>query len=127
MIGKRVGLVFEADSGVAGAIDAGNLVPLAVAAGSRMASLPNLPTVAETLLGWQALLAPPGTPDALIRKVNADIIKAMRDDHDIHKRLIELGRDDRMMSPAELLTFIRREQMKWAPIVQAIAAQTQNK
>ena len=83
MMGKRVGLVFEADSGVAGAIDAGNVVPLAVAAGSRMASLPNSPTVAETLpgfesVGWQALLAPPGTPDALIRKVNADIIKAMR-------------------------------------------------
>jgi tripartite-type tricarboxylate transporter receptor subunit TctC len=92
-----------------------------------MASLPNLPTVAETLpgfesVGWQALLAPPGTPDALIRKVNADIIKAMRDDSDIHKRLIELGRDDRMMSPAKLLTFIRGEQTKWAPIVQAIAA-----
>ena len=97
-----------------------------------MVSLPNLPTVAETLagfesIGWQALLAPPGTPDTLIRKVNADIIKALRDDPDIHKRLIELGRDDRMMSPAKLLTFIRGEQTKWAPIVQAIAAQTQNK
>jgi tripartite-type tricarboxylate transporter receptor subunit TctC len=129
MMGKRVDLVFEAYSGVAGAIDAGNVVPRAVAAGSRMASLP---TVAETLagfesVGWQALLAPPGTPDALIRKVNADIIKALRDDPDIHKRLIELGRDDRMMSPAKLLTFIRGEQTKWAPIVQAIAAQTQNK
>ena len=132
MMGKRVDLVFEPYSGVAGAIDAGNVVPLAVAAGSRMVSLPNLPTVAETLagfesIGWQALLAPPGTPDALIRKVNADIIKALRDDPDIHKRLIELGRDDRMMSPAKLLTFIRGEQTKWAPIVQAIAAQTQNK
>jgi tripartite-type tricarboxylate transporter receptor subunit TctC len=97
-----------------------------------MTSTPNLPTVAETLpgfesVGWQALVAPAGTPDALIKKVNADIVRAMRDDPDIHKRLIELGRDDRMMTPTELLTFIRSEQTKWAPIVQAIAAQTQKK
>jgi len=132
MMGKRVSLVFEAYSGLAGAIDAGNLVPLAVASASRMTSAPNLPTVAETLpgfesVGWQALVAPAGTPDALIKKVNADIIKAMRDDPEIHKRLIDLGRDDRMMAPPELLTFIRSEQTKWAPIVQEIAAQTQKK
>jgi len=132
MMGKRVGLVFEAYSGLAGAIDAGNVVPLAVASASKMTSAPNLPTVAQTLpgfesVGWQALVAPAGTPDALIRKVNADIIKAMRNDPKIHKRLIDLGRDDRMMSPAELLMFIRSEQTKWAPIVQEIAAQTQNK
>ena len=64
--------------------------------------------------------------DPLIKKVNADI-KAMRDDPEIHKRLIDLDRDDRMMAPAELLTFIRSEQTKWAPIVQEIAAQTQKK
>ena len=131
-MGKRVSLVFEAYSGLAGAIDAGNVVPLAVAAASRMPSSPSLPTVAETLpgfesIGWQALVAPAGTPEALISKVNADVVKAMRDDPEIHKRLIELGRDDRMMSPADLLTFIRGEQTKWAPIVQEIAAQTQKK
>ena len=89
MMGKRVSLVFEAYSGLAGAIDAGNVVPLAVASVSRMTSAPSLPTVAETLpgfesVGWQALVAPAGTPDALIKKVNADIIKAMRDDPEIH-------------------------------------------
>src|SRR5215472_4295637 len=132
MMGNRVGLVFEAYSGLAGAIDAGNVVPLAVAAASRMPSLPNLPTVAETLpgfesVGWQALLAPAGTPDALIKKVNADVVKAMHDDPEIHKRLIDFGRDDRIMSPTELLMFVRGEQTKWAPIVQQIAAQNQNK
>jgi tripartite-type tricarboxylate transporter receptor subunit TctC len=132
MMGKRVGLVFDAYSGIAGAIDAGNVVPLAVGSASRLASAPNLPTVAETLpgfesIGWQALLAPVGTPDAVIKKVNADVIKAMRDDPEIHKRLVDLGRDDRMMSPTELSRFIQGEQAKWAPIVQDIAAQTQGK
>src|SRR5262249_17013198 len=132
MMGQRVGVVFEAYSGLARAIDAGNLVPLAGGAGSGVPSLPNLPTVAEPLpgfesVGWQALLAPAGTPEALIKKVNADVVKSMRDDPEIHKRLIDLGRDDRMMSPTELLMFVRGEQTKWAPIVQQIAAQTQNK
>ncbi len=132
MMGKRVGLVFEAYSGLAGAIDAGNVVPLAVASASRMSAAPNLPTVAETLpgfesIGWQALLAPVGTPDALVSKVNADLTKVMRDDLEIQKRLLDLGRDERIMSPAELSTFIRSEQAKWAPIVQDIAAQAKSK
>ena len=71
MMGKRVGLVLDAYSGIAGAMDAGNAVPLAVGSASRLAVSPNLPTVAETLpgfeaVGWQVLMAPPGTPDAII-------------------------------------------------------------
>jgi tripartite-type tricarboxylate transporter receptor subunit TctC len=55
------------------------------------------------------------------------LIKAMRDP-EVRKRLVDLGRDDRVMSPPELLKFIQDEQAKWAPIVQEIAAtQTQNK
>jgi tripartite-type tricarboxylate transporter receptor subunit TctC len=131
MMGKRVGLVLDAYSGIAGAVDAGNVVPLAVASASRMPDSPNLPTVAETLpgfesVGWQALLAPAGTPDAVVRKVNADLLKAMHDP-DIRKRLADLGRDDRPMTPAELGAFIQGEQKKWGPIEQRIAAQTQKK
>ena len=131
MMGKRVGLVLDAYSGIGGAIDAGNVVPLAVASADRMPDSPNLPTVAETLpgfesVGWQALMAPTGTPDAIVRKANADLIKAMHDP-DIRKRLADLGRDDRPMAPADLYAFIDSEQQKWAPIVQQIAAQTQKK
>ncbi len=124
MMGKRVGLVLDAYSGIAGAIDAGNAVPLAVASAGRLAVSPNLPTVAETLpgfeaVGWQVLMAPPGTPDAVIQKVNADVIKAMSDP-EAKKKLAALGRDDRSMSAAQTLTFIQGEQQKWAPIVQQI-------
>jgi len=131
MMGKRVGLVFEAYSGLAGAIDAGNVVPLAVASANRIANTPNLPTVAETLsgfesVGWQTLVAPPGTPGNVVAKANADAIKAMHDP-EIRKKLADLGRDDRMMSPAELSALIQSEQQKWSQIVQEIAAQTQRK
>jgi tripartite-type tricarboxylate transporter receptor subunit TctC len=124
MMGKRVGLVLDAYSGIAGAVDAHNAVPLAVASASRLAVSPTLPTVAETLpgfeaVGWQVLMAPPGTPDAVIQKVNADVIKAMSDP-EAKKRLAALGRDDRSMSAAQTLSFIQGEQQKWAPIVQQI-------
>jgi tripartite-type tricarboxylate transporter receptor subunit TctC len=56
-----------------------------------------------------------------VQKLNADLIKAMAYP-DIKKRLADLGRDDRSMSPAETLTFIHSEQQKWAPIVAQIAA-----
>jgi len=131
MMGKRVALVFDAYSGIAGAVAAGNVVPLAVASASRMPDSPNLATVSETLpgfesVGWQALVAPAGTPDNIVRKANADLAKAMHDP-DIRKRLADLGRDDRPMTAAQVLAFIQGEQQKWAPIVQQIAAQTQAK
>jgi len=131
IMGKRVGMVFEAYSGLGGAMEAGNVVTLAVAAAERLPNAPNLPTVAETLpgfesVGWQALVAPVGTPDSIVRKVNADLIKAMHDP-EIRKRLADLGRDDRSMSPSEILTFIHQEQAKWSPIVQEIAAKTERK
>jgi tripartite-type tricarboxylate transporter receptor subunit TctC len=124
MMGKRVSLVLDAYSGIAGAVEAGNAVPLAVGSAGRLAVSPNLPTVAETLpgfeaVGWQVLMAPPGTPDAIIQKVNADVIKAMSDP-EAKKKLAALGRDDRSMSAPQTLAFIQGEQQKWAPIVQQI-------
>jgi tripartite-type tricarboxylate transporter receptor subunit TctC len=131
MMGKRVALTFDAYSGIVGAVEAGNVVPLAVGSASRMPNTPNVPTVAETLpgyesVGWQALVAPAGTPDVVIKKLNADLLKAMSDP-DIKKRLADLGRDDRPMSAAETSAFIQSEQKKWAPIVAQIASGTGNK
>ena len=124
MMGKRVALVFDSYSGLAGAIEAGNAVPLAVASDKRLAIFPNLPTVSETLPGyeaggWQVLVAPAGTPDAIVKKANADLNKALADP-DVQQRLAKLGRTDTPMSPEETLAFIQGEQAKWAPILTQI-------
>ena len=121
MMGKRIALALDSYSGIAGAVEAGNAIPLAVASPQRMSLLPNLPTVAETLPGyesegWQILLAPVGTPDAIVQKVNAALIKAMNDPA-VAQRLERLGRDHPPMSPAETFAFVQREQTKWAPIL----------
>jgi tripartite-type tricarboxylate transporter receptor subunit TctC len=124
VMGGRIPLVFEAYSGLAGAIQAGTVRPLAVASVKRLADFPDLPTVAETIPGfeaggWQVLVAPAGTPDAIVRKVNADLIKALSDP-ETRKQLARFGRDERPMSPDETLAFVQSEQQKWAPIQQQI-------
>lgn len=126
MMGGRIALIMDSYSGVAGTIAAGNAIPLAVAGAKRLPSLANVPTVAETLpgfeaVGWQVLVAPPGTPDAIVQKANADLIKAIADP-DVQKRLAHFGREEAPLSPAQTLAFIVNEQQKWAPIVKAMSA-----
>lgn len=121
IMGKRIPIAIDAYSGLAGAIKAGTVVPLAVASSKRLASFPNLPTVAETLpgfeaAGWQVLLAPAGTPSSIVDQANTDLNKALRDPA-VRRRFDQLVREIRPMSAAETLAFIQGEQKKWKPIV----------
>lgn len=125
MMGKRIPLVIEAYSGLAGAIQAGTIVPLAIASPRRLPSFPDIATVAETLPGfqaggWQVVLAPVGTPDAIVNKVNADLIKVLSDP-DTRKLIARFHRDERLLSPAETTAFIQGEQKTWAPVLKQIA------
>lgn len=121
---KRVALVIETYSGLANAIQAKALIPLAVASPKRLAEFPNLATVAETLpgfesSGWQVLLAPVGTPDAIVGKINADLIKAMSHS-ETRKRLARYLRSEHALSPEETAAFIETERATWAPIIKQI-------
>ncbi len=76
----RVGLVVDGYSSLAGAASAGSIKLLAVALDKRLADFPDVPTVAATIpgfraTGWAVLLAPPGTPEAIVRKISEDLIK----------------------------------------------------
>jgi len=124
MMGGRIALTFDSYSGIAGAVSAGKALPLAVASLQRVASFPDVPTVAETLsgfaaVGWQVLVAPAGTPDAIVHKANADLLK-VTSAADVRERLAKFGREEIAMSPAQTLAFIQNEQKTWAPIVKQI-------
>lgn len=126
VLGGRIPIAIDAYSGLTAAIDSGTVIALAVAAPKRVEHLPNLPAVAETLPGfeaggWQVLIAPNGTSDAIVHKVNRAAIEALALP-ETRERLSRLGRDERALSSAETLTFILNEQKKWAPIVTQIAA-----
>jgi tripartite-type tricarboxylate transporter receptor subunit TctC len=125
VMGKRISLVMDGYSGLSGAIQAGNLVPLAVASATRLPSFPDLPTAAETVAGfeaggWSVMLAPVGTPESIVQKVNSDLIRALSGP-ETHKLLERFHRDERRLSPAATLAFIKSEQKRWAPVLKQIA------
>ena len=95
-------------------VKAGKLKLIAVASAKRMASLPDVPTIAETLPGfasvaWYAIVAPPGTPAAIVDKINAGVNEALRDP-DIQKRLADLSAEaGRRHAAADRRVFPRRD------------------
>jgi tripartite-type tricarboxylate transporter receptor subunit TctC len=67
---------------------------------------------------WNALLAPAGTPSAAIERLNAEVVRILRQD-DIKAKFADLGAQTIGSTPAELAAFLRAEQAKWAEVVQA--------
>jgi tripartite-type tricarboxylate transporter receptor subunit TctC len=129
VIGGRVDMIIEGYSGIASAIRAGSVTAIAAASEHRLPEFPDLPTVAETIPGfeangWQILAAPLGTPDAIIRKVSEDLAKVVNDP-DIKRKLAQLGSYTRAMTPSEATAFVQQEQQTWKPVLQKIAANTQ--
>ena len=95
--------------------------PLAVTSPQRLPNYPNLPTVAETLpgfdsRGWFVFLALAGTPDDVVRKVNADL-RTVLDMPEVRQRFETLATYIRHLTPAETGKFIRAEQAAWRPVV----------
>jgi tripartite-type tricarboxylate transporter receptor subunit TctC len=102
------------------------LKPIAVASSERLSDFPDLPTVAETLpgfsaTGWQIMVAPKGTPQAIIDKVSRDLI-VVCNDADLKKKLGQLGSYSRAMNAAQATAFAQDEQKKWQPVLDQIAA-----
>ena len=121
----RIPIMIEGYTGLVPAFQSGNLVPLAVGAARRLPSVPNLPTVAETVpgliaSGWQAVLTPNGTPEPIIAKAS-EALRAALEMADVREPLAARGSFARPMSPAEVTAFIRDQQMLWKPAIERIA------
>jgi len=123
----RIPILFEGIAGVYGAVQGGTLRLIAIASAQRLPNMPDLPTFAETLpgfqsQGWLALMAPAGVPDDIIKKVNADLatVVAMPE---VQERFVALGTYARPLTPAETAQFIKSEEETWWPIVRTVEAQ----
>ena len=104
-----------------GMVKAGQLRLIAVGTEQRMSTLPEVPTIAETLPGfassaWFAVVAPPKTPAAIVAKINADIAAAVRDP-DVRKRLADLSADPVGGTTAETAAFMRAEVERWNKVI----------
>ena len=121
----RVSLIIENYGGVAGAIQSGQIKPIAVAAPERLPEFPDLPTVAETIpgfaaAGWVIVVAPKGTPAPVIAKVSAGLAKVVTD-AEFRKKLAVVGSYSRAMTPDEVQAFVAKEQETWLPVLDRVS------
>jgi tripartite-type tricarboxylate transporter receptor subunit TctC len=110
-------------------VQGGKLRLLAITAPRRMAAHPDVPTVAEMLPGfesdtWNAVVAPPGTPKAIVDRINADVAEAMQRP-EVAERFHRLSGEVMGGSPQDAATFMRRESARWGDLIKraGIAAQ----
>lgn len=113
---------FDALAAVIGQVRSGKLRALAVTTRARTPALPDVPTIGETVLpgfeaaSWFGVLAPSGTPDAIIARLNKEFVAAIRNP-DVVKRLDELGVDPVGSSPAEFGRFLTSETERWGGVI----------
>jgi tripartite-type tricarboxylate transporter receptor subunit TctC len=126
LIGGQVQVIFDNLPSSAGHIKSGKLRALAVTSAQREPSMPDLPTVAETVPGYEATAwfgigMPKGTPREVIDKVNAEVNRALADPK-MRERLAELGGRPIPGSADDFGKVIAAETEKWAKVVKASGA-----
>ena len=110
-------------------VDAGRVRALAVSGPRRVEALPNIPPVGDAVPGyeamqWYGLLAPAGTPPAVIERVHGEAQVALRS-REMKDRLAADGAEPVTTTPGEFAAFIRRELDKWARVAQAAGIERQ--
>jgi tripartite-type tricarboxylate transporter receptor subunit TctC len=129
LIGGQVQVLFDNLPSSIGHIKSGELRALAVTTLKRSPALPDVPTVNDTVPGYEAsawfgMGAPKGTPTAVIEKLNSEINEALADPR-IKARLAELGGDPIAGSPADFWRLHTAETEKWAKVVKFSGAKVE--
>ncbi len=102
-------------------VDGGKLKLLAVGSRERLAEFPNVPTMNEVLPGafsdtWMGMVAPPGTPAEITRKIS-DAIGAGMKEQEVSDRIKGLMADPLASTPAQMRDMIRQSAEQWTPII----------
>ncbi|WP_158598084.1 Bug family tripartite tricarboxylate transporter substrate binding protein [Noviherbaspirillum saxi] len=103
-------------------IKGGRLKAIAVTSGKRSSSLPDVPTFDESGLpkysatGWIAMVAPAGTPPAIVQRLNTELVAALNQPA-IREKIIASGSDPAPGTPAELSQLMRTEITKWETLI----------
>jgi tripartite-type tricarboxylate transporter receptor subunit TctC len=123
LLGGQVQMTFDNLPSSIGHIKAGKLRALAVTTAQRSSELPDVPTVAETVPGYEAsaffgLVAPKGTPPAVVATLNKEINAALKDPGMVAK-LKQLGGTPISGSPADFGKLLADETAKWEKVVHA--------
>lgn len=110
-----------------GMVKVGRLRPIAVTGATRVASLPDTPTVQEggvpgyNVTSWYGVFAPAGTPAPILKRLLTELTAALKAT-DVTQRLATVGAEPSGMGPDEFGRYIREEIDKWAKVVKASGA-----
>jgi tripartite-type tricarboxylate transporter receptor subunit TctC len=121
VLGGQVQMFFAQSSSALQHVKAGNVVALGVASARRIASAPDLPTIAEQGLpgfevtSWYSLVAPAGTPPPIVDRLHREIAKALADP-DVREKIAGLGAEPVGNTPAEFAAMQRTEAARWAKL-----------
>jgi tripartite-type tricarboxylate transporter receptor subunit TctC len=121
LLTNRVQVIFDNLPGSISHIRAGTLRALSVTAGKRSPALPDVPTIGETVPGyeavvWYGIVAPKGTPPQIVDTLNKAVNEVLADPK-LKARLAELGGEPMPMTPAQFGKLIADETEKWAKVV----------
>jgi tripartite-type tricarboxylate transporter receptor subunit TctC len=121
LISGRTSLMFDTVAAINTQIKAGTVRALGVTTLQRSSVLPAVPTIAESGLPgydtstWGALLAPAGTPKAVVAKLNAEVVRILALP-DVKQKLQDAGIEPGQGSPDQVNTFLEKEMVKWAKV-----------
>ena len=123
LLGGQIAMSFNNGPESIPQLEAGTVRALAVTTASRASLLPNVPSMSETVPGydtevWWGLLGPAGMPADLVAKLSQDFVAALNTDA-VKERLAKLGASPIGSSPKAFDAKIRADYEKWAPIIKA--------
>jgi tripartite-type tricarboxylate transporter receptor subunit TctC len=121
MIGGHIDLAIDSMTTIWPIAKAGDVRPLAVTTPRRVATAPDLPTIGETVpgfeaIGWQGLFAPANTPRPIVEELAAEV-KRIFLQPELVTALQNVGGEPLPMSPDEFASFARSERVKWGAVV----------
>ncbi len=121
LIAGNVQLMFDSTASALPHVRSGRARALAITTAYRMAALPDVPTIAETVVpgfsgaGWSGVIAPAGTPVPVIERINREVVAVLREPA-IIQRMTDLAAIPDPTTPEEFGAFIRSEMAKWAEV-----------
>jgi tripartite-type tricarboxylate transporter receptor subunit TctC len=127
LLSGRTAMIFDTITAVRGHVKSGTLRGIAVTTLQRSSAMPELPTIAESLPGydaatWGGILAPAGTPKPVVLKLNAAMNAALKQE-DVRSRLTGAGVEIQGGTPEQFGEVIKAEVDKWGRIVKAAGIQ----
>ena len=128
MLSNQINVIFDPFSTIYAQVQAGRVKGLAMTTLKRSAMVPELPTVAETVLpgfeasSWQGVVAPAGTPAPIIAKLNAAIVKILSTD-EVREQFAKQGVEPSPTTPQAFGEYIRQEQSRWKQVARQAGIQ----